>query len=444
MPTLVTQVFLGNLRDVRLLKICRLVCKSWNIEGSHSLRACSKVCIKEGSSRLKNFTTLVLQKALGQLNYLPSPFQNLHVEVSTFTNPTFIEFVMKVPITSLNIFLDRVNGRQLGSFLAANKTSLTDLEIRTFSHFGLDKYKTINSVKLTCLNRLALKDFCSSCTHIQFFEGILSRCKPGWLDLWFSNKDALAYLLPAGNAENLKKLQLTVSGISKKAWKHLGNLRFSRLRSLWFLANDSIHEPDDLQQWQLFCQNASPLLEDFETNLPISFAQELIFSNLKSIRIEDTIVWSYFTPKRFPSLVEIIFDFLGQLNIKAQNEVPHRVVSSLSIMMQGDRVDKDSLKEDLMRLLTIPRRKSITDFLELETIKFGWEFVMNPLMLRHCLPMVPKLRQIYLYWNDSLSAPLLSDTLSHLERIVICNHAEGRFKVAMAQVAENSPNAFMG
>ncbi|CAG7732459.1 unnamed protein product, partial [Allacma fusca] len=56
MPALVMEVFLRSLRDARLLKICRLVCKSWNFEGSHSLRACSKVSIKEGSSKFKDFT----------------------------------------------------------------------------------------------------------------------------------------------------------------------------------------------------------------------------------------------------------------------------------------------------------------------------------------------------------------------------------------------------
>ncbi|CAG7823054.1 unnamed protein product [Allacma fusca] len=422
MPILVTQVFLGNLRDVPLLKICRLVCKSWNIEGSNSLRACSKVSIAEGSSRLKNFAKFVLQNELGPLQHLPSPFENFHAEGSTFTDPIFIELVLKIPITSLKFVLDRVNGSKLGSILESNKASLTELEIRTqeSNHFELEKYKINEPVELTCLKGLRFHDLCSLCAHIQFLEGILNRCTPECLDLWLYNTDALAYLLTQDKADNLKKLVLTVSGISREAWKHLGNLRFLRLSSLFFCSDDSVDDPEDLQHWHLFCQNVSPLLEEFVTNLSNFFPPNLIFPNLKSIRIVDFIAWSYFTPDRFPSLVEIIFDFVGQLNIKAQNEVPHR----------GLPIER------------IPRRKSITDFVELETIKFGREFVMDPLMLRYCLPRVPKLRQIYLYWNGSLSTPLLWDSLHHLESIVIVFNADDK-QVAMA-LAETFPNGFIG
>ncbi|CAG7784685.1 unnamed protein product [Allacma fusca] len=374
----------------------------------------------------------------------------------------------------------------------------------------MEKYKINEPVELTCLKRLKFEDLCSSCAHIQFLEGILNRCTPECLDLWLYNTDALAYLLTQDKAENLKKLKLTVSGISRESWKHLGNLRFLRLSSLFFCSNDSAHEPDDLQHWHLFCQNVSPLLEEFVTNLSNLFPPNLIFPNLKSIRIVNFIAWSYFTPDRFPSLVEITFDFDGPLTIKAQNEVPHRGVSSLSILIKGDREESYSLREGLMNLLAylkrqfpevssltfsirrfwrtilpdifesfsklitltldgncdfscmsgmkesvvnenlekglpierIPRRKSITDFVELETIKFGREFVMDPLMLRYCLPRVPKLRQIYLYWNGSLSTPLLWDSFSHLESIFIFFHADDK-QVAMTQVAETFPNAFI-
>ncbi|CAG7720736.1 unnamed protein product, partial [Allacma fusca] len=33
-PTLISEIFLEELRDVKLLKTCRLVCKSWNIAAS--------------------------------------------------------------------------------------------------------------------------------------------------------------------------------------------------------------------------------------------------------------------------------------------------------------------------------------------------------------------------------------------------------------------------
>ncbi|CAG7832856.1 unnamed protein product [Allacma fusca] len=80
--------------------------------------------------------------------------------------------------------------------------------------------------------------------------------------------------------------------------------------------------------------------------------------------------------------------------------------------------------------------------MELETIVFGSSFIVDPDMVRYCLPRVPKLREISLHWNESLSAPLLRDSIGHLERITILNAAYGGFQDAMAQVAEMLPNAY--
>ncbi|CAG7734497.1 unnamed protein product [Allacma fusca] len=67
----------------------------------------------------------------------------------------------------------------------------------------------------------------------------------------------------------------------------------------------------------------------------------------------------------------------------------------------------------------IPRQKSITDFTELETIVFGSRFDVDPDMVRYCLPKVPKLREVALHWNDSLSEPLLRDSIGHLKRTML-------------------------
>ncbi|CAG7827537.1 unnamed protein product [Allacma fusca] len=89
----------------------------------------------------------------------------------------------------------------------------------------------------------------------------------------------------------------------------------------------------------------------------------------------------------------------------------------------------------------IPRQKSITDFMELETIVFGSSFKVDPDMVRYCLPRVPKLRKVALHWNHSLSAPLLRDSIGHLERIIIADTKYWGFQSAMDQVAEMLPNA---
>ncbi|CAG7733410.1 unnamed protein product [Allacma fusca] len=87
----------------------------------------------------------------------------------------------------------------------------------------------------------------------------------------------------------------------------------------------------------------------------------------------------------------------------------------------------------------VPREKSITDFMELETIVFSSSFVVDPDMIRYCLPRVPKLREVSLHWNESLSASLLRDNIGHLESIIL-NTEYRRYEDALAQVAEMLPN----
>ncbi|CAG7825148.1 unnamed protein product, partial [Allacma fusca] len=65
----------------------------------------------------------------------------------------------------------------------------------------------------------------------------------------------------------------------------------------------------------------------------------------------------------------------------------------------------------------ISRKESILDFKVLEVIKFGLKFVVTPEMIRDCLPRIPKLKQIELPWNSSLSAPLFRDFVGHLVKI---------------------------
>ncbi|CAG7719839.1 unnamed protein product [Allacma fusca] len=90
----------------------------------------------------------------------------------------------------------------------------------------------------------------------------------------------------------------------------------------------------------------------------------------------------------------------------------------------------------------IPRLKSIMDFTELESITFERDFDIDPDMILYCMPRVPKLREISFHWNESLSVPLLRDSVGHLERIVIaiCKGEKDTFKDVITQMGEMLPN----
>ncbi|CAG7719844.1 unnamed protein product [Allacma fusca] len=98
--------------------------------------------------------------------------------------------------------------------------------------------------------------------------------------------------------------------------------------------------------------------------------------------------------------------------------------------------------EDGWPIERIPRRKSIMDFIELEVITFGMYFDIDPDMILYCLPSVPNLRQISFYWNESLSVPLLRDSVGHLERIVIIisKNDKDALEDVIVQVGEMLPN----
>ncbi|CAG7697836.1 unnamed protein product, partial [Allacma fusca] len=180
----VTELFLRGLRDVRLLKTCRLVSKTWNIEASDTLRARSKISLEEASRKFEKFATLMAIKALGPSQNLPSPFQYVHLETPKFTNPNFNEFVLNIPIISLSLDLDLsgaggmiLNQRQLCEVLAANNANITNLGIRARENTGfvLKKNTAMDRMTLTSLKRLKFHDWCNSCTHSEFMQNILNR-----------------------------------------------------------------------------------------------------------------------------------------------------------------------------------------------------------------------------------------------------------------------------
>ncbi|CAG7825731.1 unnamed protein product [Allacma fusca] len=381
-PALASAIFLHNLRDVHLLKTCRLVCKSWNIEACDSLRACSKASFAETSSRFQDFMMLIFKKAVGPLQYFPSPFQDFHVERATLTNPAFIEFVLNIPIKSIGLELDDggedglgINQHFLNIVLGENRANITSLEIQAWSDKCFnrnEKTTTTDGYQLPFLKRLKFQDYCFSCTHMQLMENILSISQPEWLHLNIPNQKSVECLLPKDKVEHLKELELHFQEVSKKTWNHLNSLRLLRLTSLKFMAQVSVITIKKVRQWRSFCENVSPLLEEFETNLPISFEPSLAFPRLKSIKLvelnENKDILSCFTPDNFPSLVEVKLGIQKPFSIYLRHGIPHKGVSSLDLNINGWFEENYSFSLDLKILLThlnkqYPEVTSLTFFI---------------------------------------------------------------------------------
>ncbi|CAG7696570.1 unnamed protein product, partial [Allacma fusca] len=86
---------------------------------------------------------LTLKRAFGPLQHLASPFQNFHLRASTLNDPTFVEFALNIPVTSLSVNLDEVgqngtgvNYRQLFDLLAVHQSSIRNLEFSSYTRKG--------------------------------------------------------------------------------------------------------------------------------------------------------------------------------------------------------------------------------------------------------------------------------------------------------------------
>ncbi|CAG7821859.1 unnamed protein product [Allacma fusca] len=434
--TLVSSIFLGSLRDVKLLKICRLVCKNWNSEASEALKTCSEVILEEKKSSFKNLTKLLLNRAVGPLHNLPSPFRDFHAKGSKFIDPTFISFCLNLSITTLSIDMssNKFDQKQLHRVLVANKANIRILKFSGDADLDFKGSLSTDKTELTSLKQLEITDSCYECLHTELIEYILNRCKLEQLDLSIDGNDYVNNMLPQLQAESLKNLIIDFQYISTDTWDHLGSLRFLELRKLKFHLEDSEDIPNkDHQQWHSFCRSVSPSLEEFATNLPIPTAFDLTFPNLKSIEIVNNSYLSVFTPHRFPSLEKIACSF--EMPLVRTVEIKDALAGTTKAMVtkyleRGLSVDR------------IPRRKSITDFMDLETITLDQNFVVDPDMILHCLPRVLKLREISLHWNGSLWAQLLRDSLGHLERIVVRNSAK-QSKKTISELTQLLPNVWL-
>ncbi|CAG7823592.1 unnamed protein product [Allacma fusca] len=153
-------IFLHNLRDIQLLKTCRLVCKSWTIELSDSLRACFKASFAETSSRFQDFGLELDDGGEDGLG---------------------------------------INQHFLNIVLGENRAHITSLEIQAWSDKGFnrnEKTTTTDGYELPFLKRLKFQDYCFSCTHTQLMENIVSISQPEWLHLNIPNQKSVDCLLP--------------------------------------------------------------------------------------------------------------------------------------------------------------------------------------------------------------------------------------------------------
>ncbi|CAG7786859.1 unnamed protein product [Allacma fusca] len=518
-PSMVSYIFLSNLRNVRLLKVCRQVCYSWNVTASESLGACSMVRINEGDSKLSAFTALLLRRSFGPLQRLPMPFKNFNVTGMSFTDPIFLNLVHlpHIAIKSLRLKNDNampnLDQAQLGRVLASKSPGITDLIICRLDNLPINNpLLTSDGIKLTALKRLIFSDSCLHPTHTQFVANILSLCKPEEMELTVRDGVHLIKLLSQDKLQNLKVLDIILTGNYSNAWEHLVALRFLRLKSFGFYTQVVVSNLGDLQNWGLLCQSVSQSVTEFSTNLPVSTNSVLRFPNVEILKVQNNSSMSALTPDRFPALSRVTYTVTNPLGLILENDIlPHPGVHSVTLSISTEEPAQNELfDEKFQNLLTylkrqfpnvsslefsikkfhpvtiadiceafprlttitldgecsffcfssmrdhmvtsylelgwpvekIPRRKSITDFMELECLTFGPAFFVTPEIVIHCLPRLPKLRRIEFQWNPSLSRPLLRDSIGHLQRIVISNAVENISHPWLVQVFSMLPNAY--
>ncbi|CAG7650749.1 unnamed protein product [Allacma fusca] len=166
MPSLVFSILVKNTRDVGALKGFRIVSKSWNEQACHALRTHSFVRLEEKDpDRLKKFRNLLLE---GRFFALPSPFQNFHVEASTFSDDTFTTLInlQKLIIINLSVttpYIEELNWRMFETVYKDNRAT-----IREFSFKETEGWN--ESTVLLKNKQLELEDNCYQyCSHKDVF-----------------------------------------------------------------------------------------------------------------------------------------------------------------------------------------------------------------------------------------------------------------------------------
>ncbi|CAG7712471.1 unnamed protein product [Allacma fusca] len=334
MPSLVFSILVKTTRDICLLKIFRLVCKSWNDHAVPTLRLHSFVRLDENQlGLLQNFQNLLLT---GEISELPSPFRNFHLKASNLSENSFISLINQPNITITNFSLMTPDARQLD---LARFEALFEAKGSTMAELSFNDNRKYHELK-TLLSRkkrhLTVEDHCyPECVHKERFlkmfiqDGIFEKIR-----IEFTDFDVLPRVLTPDKLKHVLELDLKSGG--RKVWEFLGSCIMPGLK---LLKIDTPAEEFDTF-WQEVMTNVSATIEVLDilymdlvmmTGFPV-------MGKLKRIICHE---WkdefALFSSARFPVLecVELCILHSIQAFMPTSGFCPHDKVKSVKIELES-------------------------------------------------------------------------------------------------------------
>ncbi|CAG7817109.1 unnamed protein product [Allacma fusca] len=482
-PSLVFSIFVET-ADVKLLKTCRLVCKSWNMAACNVLRdrSCVKL-LENNNKRSEDLKNLLVNRAFGPAA-LPSPFQNLNVSVTFFSDECFKTLVHmpNVVITTLTVLLMRnMDQRQLEYFLVAKGRQVKTLVMNVAEAndgFTLDAALMANEqIHLPALKRLKFSDVCPrNCRHFELIKKLIRRSALEEIDLVIRDSSVLTQMLTTEDLKTVRTFKLNFPMLSTED-STLASLRMPLLTELTVQVRD-VNEGIFQQFGTLFDSRISefalakfPALESINIRRLVATWRFLENDFIPHTRVTKIIIYVLGTEleqKEFAE--ESLHIFLASLSrqfpnteklslgINAFNSRTFRDINyafprlkALGIGSPCDFGSMTGMKIDDVHyymeagwpIENIPRRNSIFDFVALESVDLvGSLMTVTNDMIIYCLAKIPTLKSVAFCWNKNLSIQEVRDCLGHLEKISIFSSNVKEFSQALSPL-ESMPNVHL-
>ncbi|CAG7716481.1 unnamed protein product [Allacma fusca] len=395
-------ILIENMNDVMLLKECRLVCKLWNTAAANVLQEKTHVWLNEDhGSHLEEFLTLLANKAIG-INASPTPFRKFHIQARTFSKDLFnrITCMPNILVERFNLELgdNPICQRELETFLRLKREQIKQLRIKDEGGRRFEETQVDDSLNLPALKRLTITDGC------------FGRCR---------HADLTRSLINGTHLERIKLVRKIRTAISDELAQQFATL-FPRVSStIEFFASDCIRVDQlpccpKLKKLELI--RSRYLEKNFVPHIGVTELRVLLLGCLISEK-EDVaeeylhIFWINIS-RQFPNAKRIFLD------MKPFNHVTFRSVqqafpnlkhlgfvnlascgfTAISGMKLG--LVKEYLDAGLS-FDCIPRRDSIFNFAELESIILEDFVEITDDKIFYCFARIPTLKFLQFSWVSS-------------------------------------------
>ncbi|CAG7837479.1 unnamed protein product [Allacma fusca] len=342
--SLAHQIFLESLRNFKLIKVCRLVCRSWNTTVSKVMQGRASVTIIEDSvNRLKAFKKLILKRE--ELNPLwPLPFKHINIIASNFADDCFNElindYLSDTTITLTCSLVSKVRKNQFKAiydFLVAHASRMVELNIeKAVCEWTSD----LAQINMPGLKRVSLEST-SDESVLRFIQSVILTSKSLEVIELVGDEPVIPIRMLAENKlETLRILNVSSDMPTADEWSILG--RASKLPPLkelrWHIWECDINEnfEKSAKHFAMLIQAVSESIEILNLNV-IRVGLLPVLPKLREITLSCCeCTMKEFCRSKFPSLERItLLKWLSSWRDPEEDFDTHPGVTSITVSLMN-------------------------------------------------------------------------------------------------------------